>query len=112
MSFKFDSQKIDDLPFAADPWSRIWVYSPEVGGGPFCAAGRVARGGHPLVGTGAKIFRTEGSSALNQGADGEETPSSCQSVRKGGFFVKRAAARQKAGRDAALGKRHRVLQRR
>jgi glutamate dehydrogenase len=98
ISFKLDSQKIDDLPLPR-PLVEIWVYSPEVEA-VHLRGGRVARGGIRWSDR-REDFRTEilGLMKAQMAKNAVIVPVGS----KGGFFVKRPPPAE-AGRDAWLAK--------
>jgi glutamate dehydrogenase len=98
VSFKLDSQKIDDLPLPR-PLVEIWVYSPEVEA-VHLRGGRVARGGIRWSDR-REDFRTEILGLIK--AQMVKNAVIVPVGSKGGFFVKRPPPAE-AGRDAALAK--------
>ncbi|HEX9463195.1 MAG TPA: NAD-glutamate dehydrogenase [Alphaproteobacteria bacterium] len=98
ISFKLDSQKIDDLPLPR-PLVEIWVYSPDVEA-VHLRGGRVARGGIRWSDR-REDFRTEILGLIK--AQMVKNAVIVPVGSKGGFFVKRPPPAE-AGRDAWLAK--------
>jgi len=98
MSFKLDSQKLDDLPLPR-PLVEIWVYSPEVEA-VHLRGGRVARGGIRWSDR-REDFRTEILGLIK--AQMVKNAVIVPVGSKGGFFMKRPPAPE-LGRDAWLAK--------
>jgi glutamate dehydrogenase len=98
MSFKLDSQKLDDLPLPR-PLVEIWVYSPEVEA-VHLRGGRVARGGIRWSDR-REDFRTEILGLIK--AQMVKNAVIVPVGSKGGFFMKRPPAAE-LGRDAWLAK--------
>jgi glutamate dehydrogenase len=96
ISFKLDSQKVDDLPLPR-PLVEIWVYSPEVEA-VHLRGGRVARGGIRWSDR-REDFRTEILGLMK--AQMTKNAVIVPVGSKGGFFVKRPPPAE-AGRDAWL----------
>jgi glutamate dehydrogenase len=98
MSFKLDSQKLDELPLPR-PLVEIWVYSPEVEA-VHLRGGRVARGGIRWSDR-REDFRTEILGLIK--AQMVKNAVIVPVGSKGGFFMKRPPALE-LGRDAWLAK--------
>ena len=98
MSFKLDSQKLDELPLPR-PLVEIWVYSPEVEA-VHLRGGRVARGGIRWSDR-REDFRTEILGLIK--AQMVKNAVIVPVGSKGGFFMKRPPAAE-LGRDAWLAK--------
>jgi glutamate dehydrogenase len=95
VSFKLDSQKVDDLPLPR-PLVEIWVYSPKVEA-VHLRGGRVARGGIRWSDR-REDFRTEILGLMK--AQMVKNSVIVPVGSKGGFFVKRPPA--EGGRDALM----------
>src|SRR6202007_398458 len=98
VSFKFDSQKIDDLPLPR-PLVEIWVYSPEVEA-VHLRGGRVARGGIRWSDR-REDFRTEILGLMK--AQMVKNSVIVPVGSKGGFFCKRMPAHAPRGQTPAEG---------